>query len=106
MQTDRDRFLKAVRTAVAAGNQAGGAPPLPDRAGVGYQGAGADPVGRFAAELAAAGGTCRVVADRAAAVEAVLDVVRAKGARRAFVGTGPVLDPLEIARHLREAGVS
>jgi L-lactate utilization protein LutC len=106
METDRDRFLKAVRSAVAAGNRAGGAPPHPDRAGVGYQGAGADPVGRFAAELAAAGGICRVVADRAAAAEAVLDVVCAKAARRAFVGSGPVLDPLEIPRRLREAGVS
>jgi L-lactate utilization protein LutC len=106
MATDRDRFLKAVRKAVAAGNGAGGAPPLPARAGVGYQGAGTDPVGRFAAELAAAGGSCRVVADRAAAAEAVLDVVRARAARRAFVGTGPVLDPLEMARRLREMGVS
>lgn len=106
METDRDRFLKAVRQAVAAGNRAGGEPPLPARAGVGYQGAGADPVGRFAAELAAAGGKCHVVADGAAAVDAVLAIVRDGSARRAFVGGGPVLDPLEIARHLREIGVS
>jgi L-lactate dehydrogenase complex protein LldG len=105
MATDRDRYLAAVRKAVAAGNRAGGATPLPQRDGVGYQGAGGDPVGRFSAELAAAGGVCRVVADRSAAVAAVLGIVRDKAAQRVLVGTGPVIDPLDLPRQLREAGV-
>jgi L-lactate dehydrogenase complex protein LldG len=105
MGTERDRFLAAVRSAVTAGNLAGGAPSLPPRAGVGYQGAGNDPVGRFAAELAAAGGVCRVVANREAAVAAVLELLRQKSARRILLGTGPVIDALDLASRLREMGV-
>jgi L-lactate dehydrogenase complex protein LldG len=105
MGTDRDRFLDVVRRAVSEGNRAGDAPPLPDRAGVGYQGAGSDLVGRFAAELAAAGGICRVVPDVAGATSAVLEIVRAKTARRVLLGDGSVLDALRLADPLRESGV-
>ncbi len=104
MTTDRNSFLSAVRHAVSAGNRAGTL-RLPDRAGVGYQGDGGDPVTRFAAELTAAGGQCRVVADGVAAAEAVLEIVRAAQGRRVLLGRGPVLDPLELPRRLREAGV-
>ena len=56
MSDERERFLNAVRSAVREGNHAGGAPPLPERGGVGYQGAGDDPVARLRQELTAAGG--------------------------------------------------
>jgi L-lactate dehydrogenase complex protein LldG len=105
MGTDRERLLAAVREAVAAGNRAGGAPPRPRREGVGYQGAGGDPVGRFAAELTAAGGVCRVVPDAAAGAEQVLAIVREKAARRVVVGAGAVVDGLNLPGHLRELGV-
>ncbi len=105
MGTDRDRFLANVRSAVTAGNKVGGAPPLPDRSGVGYQGAGTDPVGRFAAELSAAGGVCRVVSDQLAAVEAVLQIVAAKAARHVIVGNGAVIDGLDLQRRLRDSGI-
>jgi L-lactate dehydrogenase complex protein LldG len=105
MFTDRDRFLSAVRNAVAAGNRAGGVAALSERAGVGYQGAGKDPVSRFAAELSAAGGVCRVVSDRSAAGSAVLEMVRDKAAKRVFVGSGPVIDALDLQRQLRDSGV-
>src|SRR6516162_240460 len=36
MPNERERFLETVRRAVAAGNQAGAAPPLPERGQVGY----------------------------------------------------------------------
>jgi L-lactate utilization protein LutC len=105
MPTDRDRVLAAVREAVRAGNRAGGAPPHPERGHVGYQGGGADPVGRFAAELSAAGGVCRVVADRAAAVAVVCEIVRDKAAKRVLVGSGPVIDALDLQRLLRDSGL-
>jgi L-lactate dehydrogenase complex protein LldG len=105
MNTDRDRVLGAVREAVRSGNPVGGAPPLPERAGVGYQGAGHDPVGRFVAELTAAGGTCQVVADRAAAVAAVREIVRAKAVKRVLVGKGPVIDALDLHGQLRDFGI-
>jgi L-lactate dehydrogenase complex protein LldG len=105
MGTDRERFLSSVRKAVSAGNGAGGAPPHPDRAGVGYQGAGDDLVGRFAAELAAAGGTCRLAHDAAAATAAILEIVRGKSARRVLIGAGPQLDALDLSPRLRDCGV-
>jgi len=105
MATDRDRVLDAVRESVRLGNRAGGAPGLPERAGVGYQGGGTDPVGRFATELTAAGGACRVVADGAAAVSAVCEIVRVKGVRRALIGNGPVIDNLDLRDPLRKCGV-
>jgi len=103
MATDRERFLAAVRQAVAAGNLPGGAPPLPQRAGVGYQGAGNDAVQRFAAELAAAGGNCIVVGDRTSAVAAVRSIIESKSAQRVLLGNGPAIDALDLQRHLREA---
>jgi L-lactate utilization protein LutC len=101
----RDAFLDRVRRAVAEGNRAGGAPPLPQRGAAGYQGAGPDPVARFRDELAAAGGVLHLVADETAAVAKVLELVAAKGARRALVGRGAVLDRLGLADPLRAAGV-
>jgi L-lactate dehydrogenase complex protein LldG len=105
MGTERDRFLGNVRAAVAAGNRAGQVPSLPERAGVGYQGAGDDPVARFAAELLAAGGTCHVVADRSAAIATVLDILDKQAVKRVLVGVGPVIDTLDLPRLLRDRGV-
>ncbi len=105
MSSEREGFLRRVREAVKAGNRAGGAPPLPERATIGYQGAGDDPVGRFCAELTAAGGVPHVVPDRSAAVSTIMDLVRAKSARRVLLGCGPVVDTLPLFEALRAAGV-
>jgi L-lactate utilization protein LutC len=102
MTSARDAFLQRVRQAVAEGNRAGGAAPLPERGGVGYQGAGPDPLARFRDELSAAGGTPHVVPDDAAAAAKVLELV---AARRALVGRGPVIDRLDLPARLRAAGV-
>jgi hypothetical protein len=104
MSAERDRFLDRVRRAVAEGNRAGGAPALPARGGVGYQGGGTGPVARFCAELTAAGGQPHVVADGPAALAAVLALVRARGARRVLFGGGPAFDGLDWAGALRGAG--
>jgi L-lactate utilization protein LutC len=97
--------LGRVRRAVREGNRAGHAPGLPPRGSVGYQGAGPDPVARFRDELAAAGGQAHVVAGAEAAAARVLELVQGKGARRALVGRGPVIDRLGLSDRLRAAGV-
>jgi len=103
--SERERFLGRVRRAVAAGNRAGAAASPGLRGGVGYQGAGPDPVARFAAELTAAGGLGQVVADDAAAVAAVVDLVRQARARMLLLAGGPVVDRLDLAGPLRALGV-
>jgi L-lactate dehydrogenase complex protein LldG len=105
MASPRDAFLQRVRQAVAEGNRAGGAPPLPSRGTVGYQGAGPDPIARLRDELSAAGGMLHVVADEATAAAKVLELVTAKAAQRALVGRGRVLDRLGLSDRLRTAGV-
>jgi L-lactate utilization protein LutC len=101
MTTSREAFLQRVRQAVAEGNRAGAAPPLEARGGVGYQGAGPDPVARFAEQLTAAGGFPHVVPDRAAAVRHVVDLVRGANARRILLGRGPFIDNLDLQTHLK-----
>jgi L-lactate utilization protein LutC len=103
--TTRERFLDQVRQAVARGNRAGHVPSLPERGAVGYQGAGPDLRARFCAELSAAGGQAHVVPDGAAAVSAVLDLLRARDVRRALLGGGAVLDALPLAGTLAGAGI-
>lgn len=105
MRTTREAFLERVRHALDAGRRAGATPPLPERAGVGYQGAGDDPAGRFLEHLRAAGGFGYPVASVAAAVEQGLELVRARSARRVLLGRGAFLDTLGLADHLRAAGV-
>jgi L-lactate dehydrogenase complex protein LldG len=103
--SERDRFLDRVRRAVAEGNRAGAAAPPEPRGGVGYQGAGPDPVARFAAGLAAAGGVCHLVADDTAAAAAVLELVRQRQTRRVLLGGGAVPDRLDLAGPLAALGV-
>jgi L-lactate dehydrogenase complex protein LldG len=105
MSSDRECFLDRVRKAVAEGNQAGSAVPLPERGTVGYQGGGADPLARFCAELTAAGGQAHVVPDGEAAVALVLALVRERGVRSVLLGREAFLDTLALAGALRKAGV-
>ena len=105
MGNARDDFLASVRRAVAAGNRAGRVPPLPERGAVGYQGAGPDPVARFCAEFAAAGGQPHVVADGAAAVATVREIVASCGARRVLLGRGAVVDAFFLGAALGADGV-
>jgi L-lactate utilization protein LutC len=105
MSVPRDDFLRRVREAVAEGNRAGGAPPLPQRGQVGYQGAGTDPVARFVQEWTAAGGQAHVVAGHAAAAELVLRLLRERQARRVLLGRGEVIDALGLKPLLRAGGV-
>jgi L-lactate dehydrogenase complex protein LldG len=105
MSNPHDAFLQRVRQAVAEGNRAGGAAPLPERGTTGHQGAGTDAVVRFVQELTAAGGQAHVVADRSAAAALVLDLVRQSGARRVLLEQTAILDELSIVSALRTAGI-
>jgi len=105
MGAERDQFLQRVRQAVADGNRAGGAPPLPSRGAVGYQGAGADAVARFRDEFAAAGGFAHVVADPSAAADVVMGLLRERSVRRVLLGRGAVLDALDLPGRLSAASI-
>jgi L-lactate dehydrogenase complex protein LldG len=102
--TSREAFLERVRQAVQAGNRSGSF-PLQPRGQTGYQGAGADPVARFSAECAAAGGQVHVVSDRESAGGKVIELVQGRAARSALVGQGSVVDPLGLAERLRSLGI-
>ncbi|MFO0843835.1 MAG: lactate utilization protein [Gemmataceae bacterium] len=92
----REEFLHRVRAAVAEGNRAGGAAVRPERGGVGYQGAGDDPVARLRAELTAAGGRLHEARDAGEALRLVRRVVAEKDARRVLVGDGELLDSMDL----------
>jgi L-lactate utilization protein LutC len=104
MSIPRDAFLERVRQAVQAGNRAGGA-TLEPRGRTGYQGAGPNPVARFATECTAVGGQVHVVHGPEAAVVKVLDLMRTRGLRKALLGRGPYIDSLPLLEQLRGGGI-
>lgn len=100
MAGEREAFLQRVRQAVKEGNRAGVAAVIEPRGGVGYQGAGPDPVARFCQQLTTAGGQAHVVADAATAAARVVSLVQSKSAAHVLLGTGPYLDPLGLVERL------
>jgi L-lactate dehydrogenase complex protein LldG len=105
MSKAREEFLERVRQAVAEGNRAGHVPALPERGTTGYQGAGADLVGRFVRECTAAGGQVHVVPTAAAAVPRVVELVRDSGARRVLLEPGMVLAESNLELELAAGGI-
>ena len=91
----REAFLQRVKQAVAEGNRAGAAPKPPEHSGVGYQGAGPDPLQRFCQELAAAGGKGYVAAHREAAVHTIQSILQAHNARKILLSRGGLIDRLD-----------
>lgn len=101
----RDAFVARVKKAVAEGNRAGAAPKLPEHSGVGYQGAGLDPVQRFCTELANAGGKSYLAADPVAVVRAIQSIVQPMNARKILLSNSGLIEKLNLARTLRELGL-
>ena len=99
--SSRQAFLQRVKQAVAEGNRAGTAPPLPLRARVGYQGAGLDPAQRFCLELAAAGGKGYVAADHDAVIQTIQNILQTHNARKIFLSRGGVIDRLGLPIKLK-----
>ena len=105
MTSSRDAFLQRVREAVAAGNRPGSAAPFAERGVTGYQGAGTGPVAGFCDNFKAAGGHAQTVSSPAAAANAILKLVQGRGARRALLGEGAVLEELSLAERLKSASI-
>jgi L-lactate dehydrogenase complex protein LldG len=101
----REAFLERVRHAVREGNRAGAALPLPERGRIGYQGAGADPVERFCAELQAAGGQPYRASEPAAVWQRIDDIIRLHAAHKIVIGAGGLIEQLDLAGRLRGAGL-
>ena len=101
----REAFLGRVKEAVAQGNRAGAVPKLPDRAGVGYQGGGPDPVERFCTELAAAGGKGHVAADPTAVLQTIQSILQPLNVRKILLSRGGLIDRMELPDKLRAIGL-
>jgi L-lactate utilization protein LutC len=101
----RDAFLQRVRQAVIEGNRAGAALPRPHRGGVGYQGAGPDPIQRFCTEFATAGGHTHVAKQRDAALAKILEVIRNKNVRKVVLSRCTLLERLEVRGRLEQEGL-
>jgi L-lactate dehydrogenase complex protein LldG len=101
----RDAFLQRVRNAVAEGNRAGVAAPLPEQSRVGYQGAGADPVDRFCTELANAGGKAHLANSPADVVRILQSIVQLLGARKLLLSRGGMIDRLDLSAQLKQLGL-
>ena len=100
----REMMLQRIKHAVTEGNRAGGAPPLPKRGTVGYQGAGVDVVRKFCTELANGGGKAHhadLVTDVVRVVESILQPLKA---RKLLLSAGGVVDRLGLPRILRDLG--
>jgi L-lactate dehydrogenase complex protein LldG len=97
----REMFMQRVKKAVAEGNRAGAALPLPERGHVGYQGGGPDPVQRFCQELAAAGGIGHIAPDADAAVRFVQGILQSHNARKILLTRGGLIDRFELPARLR-----
>jgi L-lactate dehydrogenase complex protein LldG len=101
----REMFMQRVKQAVAEGNRAGAALPLPERGHVGYQGGGPDPVQRFCQELAAAGGVSHIAPDAEGAVRSIQSILQAHNARKILLTCGGLIDRLELPARLRAMGL-
>jgi L-lactate dehydrogenase complex protein LldG len=100
--SDRAAFLQRVGEAVRKGGEAGKASPLPERKGVGYQGGGADSVGRFSEMLQAGGGQFSRAKDFQQAVASVLEHLKRLNVHRVLLGCEPVLERIGLAKVLRD----
>jgi L-lactate utilization protein LutC len=101
----RDAFLQRVKAAVAEGNRAGAAAPLPGLSGVGYQGAGPNPIERFCTELANAGGKAHVVGSPEAVVRTIQSILQPLNARKILLSCGGLIDRLELPVKLKQVGL-
>jgi len=101
---ERERMLSRIRQAVIDGNQGGTTPPLTERGTVAYQGAGPDPVERFCRELRNAGSFPHVVPDVATARLTVIERLQAINAKRALLGSGAIIDALDLEKALMTIG--
>jgi L-lactate dehydrogenase complex protein LldG len=104
MTDTRQLFLERVRQALRMGAQPGASPQIEPRGNIGYQGAGPDAAARFCQQFTAAGGQAHPVANRAIAIDKVLELVIALDAQRILLGSGRFVDALGLHERLKLAG--
>jgi L-lactate dehydrogenase complex protein LldG len=105
MTTSRETVLERVRLAVKTGQRAGITCPLEARGTTGYQAGGPDPGLHFREEFLSAGGQIHLAAGWDEAIQKVMALVQEKSARKVLVGSGAILDRLELGRHLTSRGL-
>jgi L-lactate utilization protein LutC len=104
MTDTRQLFLERVRQALRMGARPGASQEIEPRGNIGYQGAGPDPAARFCQQFTAAGGQAHPVANRAIAIDKVLELVQAFDAQRILLGSGTFIDALGLRERLKLAG--
>src|SRR5207248_2218350 len=103
--SDRNAFLARVRQAAEQGRQYRvHLMSIPDD--IGYLGAGDNLVERFASEVNAVGGQAYVVPDLQAARRRLKELLTEAGAISALCWRHPLLDRLDLAELLSDAGVT
>jgi L-lactate utilization protein LutC len=104
--SSREAMLERVKQSVAKGNRAGIAPSLPQRSGVGYQGAGTDPVRRFCQELAAVGGKGHVVANGDGVMATIQDILKLRDGCNILLSRGGLIERLNLGGRLKGVGMN
>ncbi len=95
-------MLQRIKLAVAEGNRAGAAPPLPRRGSVGYQGAGVDIVQKFCTELANAGGKAHRAAVATDVLPILESIMQPLKDRKLILSSGGIVERLELSKMLLE----
>lgn len=103
---NRDEFLTRVRDAVVAGEKHRPHVRHDLPAGVGYIGAGPDPIARLAAEIAAVGGQPQIVIDLVAARDALAAIFERIQPKSVLCWEHPVLERLGLKELLAQRGVA
>src|SRR4029077_14926970 len=106
MSSSREEFLSRWRRAVDAGNRPGRGGPIgvDNFRGFRESDTNTDLVGRFRDRFATVGGIFHLVSDEEACVQEILRLVATKAAHRLLLGAGKLIDHLDLANRLKQAG--
>ena len=100
--SSRDAILGRVRQSLDAASKA--ASPLPERGAVGYQGAGSDPLVRFVETATAMGAKPYLASGSDDLLRHLGGILDAANAKKVLLGSGLVIDALDLEPWLRSTG--
>jgi L-lactate utilization protein LutC len=104
MKSAREGFFQRVRDALATCRRPGSNGQPPSRGAEGYQGAGIDPADTFLDRVKLGDGRAYHAPTHERAVNLVLDLVQAARAKRVLVGKEPLIETLELRKHVLNRG--
>ncbi len=104
MSSAREEFLGRVRHAVNAGNRPGRGGPIEADNFRGFRESDTDLVGRFRDRFTTVGGIFHLMLDAEACFQEILRLVATKSAKRLLLGSGKLIDQLDLANRLKQAG--